>query len=109
MIGWVGGKEFGLDDPSMFERTLNRIHERIRRRQYVLTLHARREMLEDELTIYDIEHAILCGRILERQRDFETREPKYCVHGQTLGGVGMEAIVKFGPTGKLVVITVYLC
>lgn len=73
-----------------------------------MTLHARREMIEDELTIYDIERAILSGRILERQRDRETNELKYCVRGQTVAGLGMEAIVKIGPTGKVVVITVYL-
>ena len=65
-------------------------------------------MNEDELTIYDIEHAILSGKILERQRDVETNESKYCVHGRTVAEVEMEAIVKLSPTGRLVVITVYL-
>ena len=92
----------------MFERILRRIHEKIRRRQYVLTLNARREMVEDELTIYDIERAILSGKILERQRDIETDELKYCIQGRTVAGIEMEAVVKFSPTGKLVVITVYL-
>ena len=92
----------------MFERILSRIHERVRRRQYVVTFHARREMNEDDLTIYDVEHAILSGKILERQRDIETHEAKYRIHGQTLEGVDLEVIVKIGPTGKLVVITVYL-
>ena len=92
----------------MFERILSRIHEKIRQRQYVVTLHARREMNEDDLTIYDVEHAILCGKILERQRDVETVEAKFCVQGQTVAGVDVEVIVKISPTGKLVVITVYL-
>ena len=92
----------------MFERILSRIHEKIRQRQYVVTLHARREMNEDDLTIYDVEHAILSGKILERQRDFETDEAKFRVQGQTVAGVDVEVIVKISPTGKLVVITVYL-
>ena len=92
----------------MFERILSRIQEKIRRRQYVVSLHARREMNEDDLTIYDVEHAILSGKILERQRDFETNEAKFLVHGQTVAGVDVEVIVKISPTGKLVVITVYL-
>ena len=92
----------------MFERILSRIREKIRRRQYVVTFHARREMNEDELTIYDIEHAILSGEILERQREAETKEAKYRVHGQTMAGVDVELIVKISPTGKLVVITLYL-
>ena len=92
----------------MFERVLSRIHEKIRQRQYVVTLHARREMNEDDLTIYDVEHAILSGKILERQRDFETDEAKFLVQGQTVAGVDVEVIVKISPAGKLVVITVYL-
>ena len=92
----------------MFERILSRIQEKIRQRQYVVTLHARREMNEDDLTIYDVEHVILSGKILERQRDLETNEAKFRVHGRTVVGVDVEVIVKISPTGKLVVITVYL-
>ena len=35
----------------MFERILNQLREKIRTRQYVMTLHANEEMEEDELTI----------------------------------------------------------
>jgi hypothetical protein len=53
----------------MFERILNRMMEKIRTRQYVLTLHAEEEMNDDDLTIYDVERDILTGVILERQKD----------------------------------------
>jgi hypothetical protein len=52
----------------MFERILKRFRERIRTRQFVMTLHALEEMEGDELSIYDIEHTILTGSIIDRQR-----------------------------------------
>ena len=92
----------------MFERILARIREKIRRRHYVVTFHARREMNEDGLTIYDVEHVILSGKILERQRDLDTLEPKYRIQGLSVAGRNAEVVVKISPTGSLVVITVYL-
>ncbi|MGC1379133.1 MAG: hypothetical protein WA821_23085 [Anaerolineales bacterium] len=35
----------------MFERILNQLREKVRTRQYVMTLHANEEMDEDDLTI----------------------------------------------------------
>lgn len=91
----------------MFERVLKRIREKIRLRQYVLTLHAEDEMNDDGYTIYDVEHGILTGKILERQKDKETGESKYRVKGRTIDGKAIEALVKEGPTGRAVVVTVY--
>jgi hypothetical protein len=42
----------------MFERELNLMREKIRLRQYVMTIHADEEADDDSLTIYDIENAI---------------------------------------------------
>jgi hypothetical protein len=92
----------------MYERMLKRIREKIRNRQYVMTYHARKEMINDDLSIYDVEHVILTGKILERQKDKITAEWKYRVRGETFKSDHVEAIVKQGPTGKLVIITVYL-
>ena len=72
-----------------------------------MTLHAEEEMNEDSLTIYDIEHCILTGKILERQKDKITTERKYRIRGETVEGNNAEVIAKLGPTGKLVIITVY--
>jgi len=36
--------------------------------------HARKEMNADELTIYDVEHGILTGEIIGRQKNKETAE-----------------------------------
>jgi len=92
----------------MFERILSRMREKIRERKYIMTLHGEEEMNEDGLTIYDIERGILTGQILERQKDKATAEWKYLIRGETIEGREIELIVKLGPTGRLVIITVYL-
>ena len=53
----------------MYDDELKRMRELIRTRRYVMTLHAEDEMDADDLTIFDIESAILTGQISERQRD----------------------------------------
>ena len=53
----------------MYERILNQLREKVRTRQYVMTLHADEEMDEDELSIFDVESVILSGKIIERQKD----------------------------------------
>ncbi len=73
-----------------------------------MTLHAEEEMTDDGLTVYDVECSILTGEIRERQKDKATGEWKYCISGETLGGREAEVIVKLSPTGKLVIITVYV-
>ncbi len=92
----------------MFGRVLQRVREKIRNRQYVMTQHARKEMNDDDLSIYDIEHGILTGKILERQKDAVTTEWKYRIGGETFENDKFEVIVKLSPTGKVVIITVYL-
>lgn len=91
----------------MFPRILRRMREKIRTRQYVMTLHAEAEMDEDGLTVYDVERAILTGEILDRQRDIVTAEWKYRIKWEALDGSAVEAITKISLTGKLVIITVY--
>jgi len=92
----------------MFERILKRMRKKIRKRQYVMTLHAEEEMNSDDLTIYDVERGLLTGEILERQKDRDTAEWKYRIRGKTVEGGEVEIIAKLSPTGKLVIITVYV-
>ena len=73
-----------------------------------MTHHARKEMNDDGLTIYDVESGILTGNIIERQRDRVTAEWKYRIRGETLIGDDIEVIAKLSPTSKLVIITVYV-
>jgi Domain of unknown function (DUF4258) len=87
--------------------SITRIRELIRSLQYVVTLHASEELEDDNLTILDLESIILTGQITERQRDRQTQEVKCVIAGTTLDDDTAEAVVKIGPTSKLVVITVY--
>ena len=91
----------------MFKRVLVHIRNRIKRKQYVVTLHARKEMNDEQLAILEVERAILNGKIVERQRDHATGESKYRIYGKTGSGAAVETVVKFGPTDKIVIITVY--
>jgi len=91
----------------MFDRILKRMRELVRIRSYVMTLHAEDEMDSDGLTIYDIESAVLTGQITERQRDHASAEWKYLLSGQSLAGDSVTVVAKFGPTNKLVFITVF--
>ncbi len=92
----------------MYDRILKRMREKIRTRQYVMTLHAEEEMDDEDLSIFDVERGILTGKIVERQKDRVIEEWKYLVEGQTIAGDSVVMVAKLSVTGKLVVITVYL-
>ena len=91
----------------MFEEILWKFKECIRKNRYIVTLHCEEEMDEDELSIFDIEEAILTGTIIERQKDEETEEWKYLIRGQTIDESMIQLIAKFGQTKKMVFITVF--
>lgn len=88
-------------------RILNRMREKVLGLRYVVTFHAEEEMSDDGLTVFDVEAAIVTGRIIACQKDHATAEWKYVVEGRALAGDDVAVVVKFGPTGKLVIITVY--
>jgi hypothetical protein len=87
--------------------SLTRIRDLVRALKYVVSIHAAEELEDENLTILDLENIILTGRIVERQKDRETRETKVVIRERTLDGREAEAVVKVGPTGALYVITVY--
>ena len=92
----------------MYDRILKKMQEKIRTRQYVMTLHAEEEMDDDKLSIFDIERCILTGKIIERQKDKVTNEWKYVIEGQSVSGDKDGTVAKLSLTGKLFIITVYL-
>jgi len=92
----------------MHEAVLRRLRELVRTSRYVLTTHGQEEMEADGLTIFDVEHCIPTGRVFERQRDARQGEWKYLVRGSTIGGGSAGAVAKVGPSGTLVIITVYV-
>lgn len=92
----------------MFDRILKEMRDKIRKREYIMTIHAEEEMNDDCLTVFDVERCILSGKILERQKDKITAEWKYRINGESLSGSEVEVVAKISPTDKLVVITVYV-
>ncbi len=91
----------------MARRPLERIRDAILRGDYDMTHHALDEMVEDDLSIFDIEHAVLNGRITRIEED-DPRGPKYTVVGSAkdqrteVGVVG-----RFTDSGTYLIITVY--
>ncbi len=82
----------------MFERFLRQMRERILASQYVVTFHARKEMIDDDLTTDDIERTILTGQLVGRQRDRVTAEFKYLVRGMATDDRMVEVVAKMGAT-----------
>jgi hypothetical protein len=92
----------------MHERILKRMREKVRALQYVMTVHAEEEMNDDDLSIFDVEQAILAGQIVERQKDAETGEWKYLIKGKSLEGVDVLVVSKLSPPDRLIIITMYV-
>lgn len=84
----------------MFERLLRRIREKVRTLDYVMSIHAEEEMNDDGLIIFDIEHVLLSGEIVERQKDLLTGEWKYLVEGRTLGLEVVVVVTKLSVSGS---------
>jgi hypothetical protein len=84
------------------------MRELVRTSRYVATPHAVEEMEADGLTIFDVEHCILTGKTVESQRDRQTGERKYVIEGTSLHDDLARIVAKIAPTGKLVIITVYV-
>lgn len=92
----------------MFEKIRNKMREKIRGLEYIMTIHAEEEMVNDNLSIFDVENGILTGEIVERQKDIETGEWKYLVGGKTVDDKNIIVAAKLSVSDKMVIITVYL-
>ena len=91
----------------MLDHVLQRMREKVRALDYVMTIHAEEAMEDDDISILDVEHVILTGEMIERQQDQETGEWKYLIAGQTLADDPLIVVAKLALTGTLVIITVY--
>ncbi len=84
------------------------IREKIRLRQYDMTAHAAEEMAEDNLDIFDIEQAVLNGRLAKIEKD-DPRGTKYVIEG-----IGTDQATPVGVVGRFtgeeryLIITVYV-
>ena len=91
----------------MYDKILKQLRDLVRSRRYVMTVHAEEEMSDDDLTIFDVERAVLTGQIVERQKDGKTGEAKYLVKGRSITNGEIAVVAKLGASGRLVFITVY--
>jgi hypothetical protein len=91
----------------VFDHILQRMREKVRALDYVMTIHAEEEMEDDDISILDVEHVILSGEIIERQQDQETGEWKYLIAWHTLADDPIIVVAKLALTGTMVIITVY--
>jgi hypothetical protein len=75
---------------------------------YVMTTHADEEADADDFSVFDVESAILTGKIVERQKEAETGGWKYVILGEAVDGREMSVVAKCGTSGgMLYIITVY--
>jgi hypothetical protein len=51
------------------QRVIEKIRDAIRKGNYDMTMHAYEEMAEDNLTIIDVENAVLSGIVKEKQKE----------------------------------------
>jgi len=75
----------------------------VRNGLYYLTEHADEEAMAENFDIYDVEYAILTGKI----RRTWPREGKYEIVGSALDGRPIGVVCRITQTGKVRVITVY--
>jgi len=91
----------------MSRRLLETIRDAIIRGDYDLTRHAVDEMAEDNLSLLDVECAVLDGEIVKTETD-DPRGPRYTIVGLAENKrteVGM--VSRFTETGIYLIITVY--
>ena len=91
----------------MFDHVLQRMREKVRALDYVMTMHAEEDMEDDDISILDVDTRALTGEIIERQQDQGIGEWKYSMAGYTLADDPIIVAAKLVLTGTLVIITVY--
>ena len=73
-----------------------------------MTTHADEEADADDFSVFDVESAILTGKIAERQKESETGEWKYVISGEAVDGKPLSVVAKFGTSGQMLyILTVY--
>lgn len=91
----------------MSRNDLARLREKIRLRQYDMSVHAMEEMAEDFLTILDVEEAVLTGQITRITKD-DPRGTIYVVVGTAIDRQTPVGVVgRFSTSGRYLIITVY--
>ncbi|MDY0168180.1 MAG: DUF4258 domain-containing protein [Thermoguttaceae bacterium] len=85
---------------------IERIRDKIRTRDYYLSLHATEELAEDGFERDDMENAVLTG-FVQKRLTHDPRGTRYRIEGTAKDGRTMYVLCRFTEIGALVVITVY--
>ena len=85
---------------------IREIRGRIRTKNYEVTGHAEEEREDDDLSVADLQSAILTGRTMQILTN-DPRGNRYVVRGKALDGRGVEVVCRFLASGKLRILTVY--
>jgi hypothetical protein len=85
---------------------IERIREQIRLRRYDMTFHAMEDMAEDDMTVGDIEHAVLSGRVVKIQRG-DPKGNRDVVEGVAADNSTLVGVVGRFPAATYLIITVY--
>lgn len=86
--------------------TLQKIRQKIVDREYYLSSHAEDEMLDEQLERFDVEHAILKGKI-ERKLTRDLRGTRYRMEGPARDGRMIQVVCRFREDSNLIIVTVY--
>jgi Domain of unknown function (DUF4258) len=87
--------------------TLQKIRQKIVDRAYYLSSHAEDEMLDDQLERFDVEHAILKGKV-ERKLVWDVRGTRYRIEGPARDGRLIQVVCRFKEDSNLIIVTVYV-
>ena len=87
-------------------RILHSIRQKVRENFYQITQHAKDEMRDDVLSIGDVKHAILNGRVISRLTH-DPRGIRYVLGGPARDGREISVVCRILDSGKLRIVTVY--
>ena len=87
--------------------TIQRIRQKVLRKDYYLSSHAEEEMFDDNLERHDIVSAVLKGRI-DRKLTRDIRGTRYRIEGPARDGRIIHVICRFKEDSNLIIITAYV-
>lgn len=88
------------------KRTIDKLRDCIRGQRYLISVHANKEMSDDDLVGIDLENAVLTGKIAKRLTK-DLRGTRYEVVGQACDGRAVAVICRTIGPDWIRIVTVY--
>lgn len=86
--------------------TIQKIRQRILKKDYYISWHAEEELLDDNLERADVVNAILKGRV-QGKLTHDIRGTRYRIEGPARDGRIIHVICRFKETSNFIIITAY--